>query len=402
MSETANEMFEKEKMPPLFTVAVITYLQRNFLDECIDSILSQTYPAIEIVVCDDCSADFDADSVRKYIDENKGDNVKRVVVYKQEHNVGTTANAQKAVELSTGRYLKLHAGDDLLYHDQVLGKMAHYFRDPSTDIIAARSVACMPDGTLTDHYYPSHSACVSMMSADAAQQFRMIGAQAWGEYINAPAVFWRRGFFNEMGGFDLSYKYTEDWPMWLKITGKGHRISMVKDVTTIYRYGGISNNASILNSTLGQIHYQECIRMLREYALPRFEEQHDTMMAFRCRHSIHCIEMRIIGEVEWNNWDIREKLAWRFREARFMAVAWMYRKKKYGFPIGGKKLLIAMLFFLLLYTAHAQIWPGVDCGTAWAAAFFGAAALLSLKICMAAGIKAAGLLIDVRKGKFKR
>lgn len=387
---------------PLFTVAVITYLQRNFLDECIDSILSQTYPAIEIVVCDDCSADFDIDSVQKYIDENKRDNIKRVVVYKQEHNVGTVANAQKAVELSTGQYFKLHAGDDLLYNEHVLEKIARCFQKPSTHIIAACSVACQQDGTLTNDYYPSYSAYCCIKEANAEQQFRIIGTQSWGEYINAPAVFWKRSLFDAVGGFDLSYKYTEDWPMWLKITGMGYSITALREVTTIYRYGGISNDSSAINSTLGKVHYQECIRMLHESVLARFEEQHDIMMIFRCRHCIHCIEVRIAAESEWKYWSGWQKLIWRIKEAKFLTVSWMYRKKKYGAAVGGKGLLAAMLMFLLLYLFHTQVWPGVDCNMVWAIAFFATAVFLLLKICFVMGIKLANGLIEVMKGKLKR
>lgn len=392
---------ETKTAAPLFTVAVLTYLQMHFFADCLDSILEQTYPNIEIVVCDDCSADFNADAVRKYIDENKRKNIKRVVVYKQERNVGTVANAQKAVELSTGQYFKLHAGDDLLFNEHVLEKIAHRFREPSTRIIAACSIACQQDGTLTNDYYPSLSSCRSMMKADAAQQFRMIGTQSWGEYINAPAVFWKRSLFDTVGGFDLSYKYTEDWPMWLKITEMGYRITAIRDVTTIYRYGGISNDSSTLNSTLGQVHYQECIRMLNEYALARFEKQHDTMMIFRCRHCIHCIEVRIAAESEWKNWSGWQKLIWRIKETKFLIVSCMYRKKKFGAKVNGKGLLAAMLMFFLLYLFHSQVWPEVDCSMVWAVAFFATAICLFMKICIVVGINLANKLIEVMKGKFK-
>ena len=84
---------------PLFSVIILTYLQNHLLKDCIDSILMQTYPNIELIICDDCSADFNEKEVLQYITENKMENVKNVIVYKQPQNVGTTANAQKGVEL---------------------------------------------------------------------------------------------------------------------------------------------------------------------------------------------------------------------------------------------------------------------------------------------------------------
>lgn len=403
ITEAAKKPIETdEASAPLFTVAILTYLQMHFLADCLGSILEQTYPNIEIVVCDDCSADFDIESVKRYIDENKGDNIKRVVVYKQEHNVGTVANAQKAVELSTGQYFKLHAGDDLLYDEKVLENVAHKLGNPSIDIVAARSIACLQSGEMTNDYYPSNEAFHSMEQASAATQFKMIATQSWGEYINAPAVFWKRNFFDQIAGFDLTYKYTEDWPMWVKITGLGYKITMIDDLTTIYRYGGISNDASTLNVTLGQIHYQECIRMLQEDVLPRFKKMQDTMAIFRCKHCIKCLETRAVSDVCWHNWNGSQRLAWKIKNLKFSVVSWMYRKKKYGVMIHKKGQLTVMAVSAVLYMFHVQVWPKTHSEKMWAAVFFVAAIWLFGKICMAKLVNLAGKMIDKKKGRGKK
>lgn len=131
---------EKRKDIPLFSVIVLTYLQGHLIEKCLDSILNQTYPNMELVICDDCSADFDEDRLRSYIEEKKEDNLKNLVIYKQSHNVGTTANAKTGIELSHGKYFKLHAGDDLLYHDDVLQNMADFLPGTRTQRLFAVGV----------------------------------------------------------------------------------------------------------------------------------------------------------------------------------------------------------------------------------------------------------------------
>lgn len=388
-----------ERDYPLFTVAVITYMQRHLIEECLESIIKQNYPNIEIVVCDDDSADFNEENVRAFIESNRKKNIKNVVVYKQSQNVGTVNNATKAIELSSGVYFKLHAGDDMLYDQNVLQDIADEFGHPEINLIAARSVACQQDGTMTDHYYPSWEALTSLIDAGAEKQFELIGTQTWGEFINAPAVFWRRSFFDQMGGFDPSYRYTEDWPMWLKITGSGHQITGLKKVTTIYRYGGISNDSSALNMSLGSAHYQECIRMIQEMVLPKFEAEGKKIKIFRAKQCIRCIQARIISESDWSHWNVLQKFSWRVRNLKMITISWAYRRKKYGISVNLVNQYKIISVCALLYMLHVQPWPGTDVDFLWANIFFVALVWLMAKVFLKLSINIMKITINLLKGK---
>lgn len=381
----------------LFSVIVLTYQQRHLLEECIDSILKQTYPSIELIICDDCSADFDEADVLEYINENKEENILNVIVYKQPQNVGTTANAQKGVELSHGTYFKLHAGDDLLYSETILDEIGKKLQDKDVHIIAGRSIACQHDGSMTDHYYPSEQAVTKMMEGDAQRQFELMGTQSWGEYINAPAVFWKRSFFDEIGGFDLGYKYTEDWPMWLKITGLGYRITMIDQVTTIYRYGGISNDASSMNLTLGKKHYQESIRLLEEYALKKFEAGGNRKKIMRCRQSIQCLKVRMETEGEWESWNCRQQVAWRCKNLKFIATSWLYRKRMYGMDLPCRSLYVLLALCMVMFVLHVQVWPGIVLDHVWAWGFLVVLLCVLLRKGMAKGINMLNGILNARR-----
>lgn len=382
---------------PLFSVIVVTYMQRHLLNDCLDSIFKQTYPNIELVICDDCSADFDEEDVRAYIDENKEENIRSVRIFKHPHNVGTVQNAQTGVELSSGEFFKLQAGDDMLYGEEALEKMAKILQNPTVHIIAARSIACQHDGTMTGTCYPGYNAVNSMIAADAQRQFELIGTQSWGEFINAPAVFWKRAFFDEMGGFDLSYKYTEDWPMWLKITHAGYRITMVNELVSVYRYGGISNDRSATNMILGKAHYEECIRMLKEYALPIFEQAGNRQKIMRCKQSICCLEVRIDAEDQWEYWTCWQQILWRLKHLKFLLISWLYRKRYYGASVRKKGLLTAMAISMLMYMFHVQIIPGYSADVLWAVAFFASAIWLFVKLAFVGCIRLLNFILDIAK-----
>lgn len=384
---------DPEKVP-LFSVIVLTYLQRHLLEDCIDSILSQTYPNIELVICDDCSADFDEDEVRAYIDENKEENIRKVVVYKQPRNVGTVQNAQTGVGLSSGEFFKLQAGDDMLYGENALEKMGKALSGPGVNIVAARSIGCLHNGELTSDIYPSSDSVASMIDADAQRQFDLIGTQAWGAFVNAPAVCWRRSFFDKLGGFDLSYKYTEDWPMWLKITGAGHRITFMDEIVVVYRYGGISSSYSEVHAMLGELFYQECLRMFREDILPKFEAEGNRKKILRCKQCIRCIENRIIRETVWQKWGFLKKLHWRVKNLNFILLSWLYRVR-YGArpaPHIGQPLRV-MAYCIFLFYFGAQILPEQPADFLWAGIFFAAVLWLLVEIVFAYGVKLAAFAL---------
>ena len=61
-------------MKELLSVIVPNYNKEKFLPVCLDSILRQTYPNIEIVIVDDCSKDSSPEIIRAY--EKKYSNIK--------------------------------------------------------------------------------------------------------------------------------------------------------------------------------------------------------------------------------------------------------------------------------------------------------------------------------------
>lgn len=342
----------KEENLPLISIIVLTYNQQYLLEDCLASILKQDYPKLELVICDDASPDFDAEETTRMVERLKKENLKNYIVFQQSENVGTTANAMKGIELSAGTIFKLHAGDDMLYSAHVVSNMVcRFLKDESVQIIAGRSVACTPDGKRTKDYYPSCRAIEKMQETNCVGQFRLMSTQTWGEYINAPAVFWRRELYNEIGGFDATYKYTEDWPTWLRITQKGIKIHSIKDMTTIYRYGGISNDFSAANRALGKDHYEECIRMLKEIAIPELEKNGDGKSLKKCRHCVEAIRARITSEFEWNDMTLAEKLSWRLSHFCFLMQSRFYRKGASGFqiPLDNFLALLSLLVILVFY-----------------------------------------------------
>lgn len=106
---------------PLVSVAIITYNQKNYLKECIDSILKQDYPNFEIVIADDASTDGTREMLEVYSKKYKG----KFILKLSEKNQGITANSNLAHFACNGKYIAWMGGDDLMLPGKLTAQVSY-------------------------------------------------------------------------------------------------------------------------------------------------------------------------------------------------------------------------------------------------------------------------------------
>ena len=92
----------------MISIAMATYNGERFLEKQLDSILAQTYQDIELIICDDCSADHTYDILTSYAKKDS-----RIKIYANTENLGFKKNFEKAISLCTGEYIALADQDDI-------------------------------------------------------------------------------------------------------------------------------------------------------------------------------------------------------------------------------------------------------------------------------------------------
>ena len=90
-------------------VSVITpaYNCAEYIDECIESVLNQTYQNWEMLIVDDKSTDNTQSIVESYAKKDH-----RIKLFNQEKNAGAATARNKALELSQGRFVAFLDSDD--------------------------------------------------------------------------------------------------------------------------------------------------------------------------------------------------------------------------------------------------------------------------------------------------
>ena len=132
---------------PLVTVSVITYNSSDTIIETLDSIYSQSYPRIELIVSDDCSTDDTIDICKRWL-LIYGDRFESFRLLQSEKNTGVTANCNRAISGVQGEYLKLLAGDDLLV-PEALVEYVNYIQNNNEAVFVFSRVEVFGDNEET-------------------------------------------------------------------------------------------------------------------------------------------------------------------------------------------------------------------------------------------------------------
>lgn len=103
----------------LVSICIPTYKQTQYLNKCLDSILSQDFKNFELIISDDTPND----SIEQFL-ISKLKNVK-YVYHRNSPSLGTPENWNFAVSKANGKYIKIMHHDDFFTHSTSLGLMVN-------------------------------------------------------------------------------------------------------------------------------------------------------------------------------------------------------------------------------------------------------------------------------------
>ncbi len=219
---------------PRVSVAVVTYNQRDFLEECLESILRQDYPNIEIVVADDASSDGTREMLLEYAASGRGEFVLRFAA----ENGGITSNQNVAASACSGKYLSWMAGDDLMLPGKLSKQVAIMENNPDC-------VICYHDLDVFDSYtgrtIRKHSDIDKPREGDVRTLVRY-------GCFNGAVSNMVRSDFQPAPAFDARIPIASDWLYWIECLWKGGRIIYIDEV--LGRHRRHANNVTSSSSRL--------------------------------------------------------------------------------------------------------------------------------------------------------
>ncbi|GAA3814115.1 bifunctional glycosyltransferase/CDP-glycerol:glycerophosphate glycerophosphotransferase [Streptomyces chiangmaiensis] len=220
---------------PRFSVIVPAYKVQAYLQECLTSVLEQSYTDIEVIAVDDCSPD----ACGAVIDEFAARDP-RVHPLHLPHNVGLGRARNAGLELSTGDYVLFLDGDDTLTPD-ALRDLADRLKETSE-----------PDVLVFDYartYWTGRTVrnqLAGLLAEEGPAPFRLDDRPG---LLSLLMVVWNKAYrreFVERAGFTFPPGYYEDTAWTFPVLLTANTIATLDRVCVHYRQ---RRQGSILGST---------------------------------------------------------------------------------------------------------------------------------------------------------
>lgn len=191
--------------PPRLTVFIPVYNGERFLDEAIESVLSQDFHDFELLIVDDASVDATPSILARWAGKDR-----RIVVLRNLVNRGAAATANAGLAAARGEYLARQDADDV----SLPGRLR---REVEALDACPEAVMVSTDFQIIDERGRR------LRIERRAQPPEIIEYQL--NFLNAigghSQVMFRTSVVRELGGYDETRRTGEDYELWTRLVRRG-------------------------------------------------------------------------------------------------------------------------------------------------------------------------------------
>jgi glycosyltransferase involved in cell wall biosynthesis len=225
------------KANPLISIITPTYNHEQFIEQCIESVLNQTYPYWEQIIIDDGSCDRTADMVAKYRDNR--------IKYIKQDNIGIwrlSETYNRALKMCQGELVAILEGDDFWPKDKLEMQVKVFSKG---NIVLSWGNARVVNNKSHIIYTISNK---NMSSIDRIICLKNL---LYANYIPACTVICRKDALLDNGGFkQAAYTPYVDHPTWLDLCLCGD-FCYVNEILGFWRQHS-SQTSAILEAEMAQ------------------------------------------------------------------------------------------------------------------------------------------------------
>lgn len=193
----------KKRNYPKISVITPSFNQGKFIQETIESVLSQNYPNLEYFIIDGGSTDKTLKILKSY-----GNKIR----WLSEKDKGQTNAINNGLKKVTGDIISYINSDDV-YLPNTFNTVAEFFmRNEETQWLSGDYFIIDEKGKKIQSYIASYKKLL--------RRNPTFNKLAIANYVIQPSTFWRRSLLKNIGLFDESLYYCMDYDYWMRIIQK--------------------------------------------------------------------------------------------------------------------------------------------------------------------------------------
>ncbi|MFS0599791.1 glycosyltransferase family 2 protein [Peribacillus frigoritolerans] len=212
-----------ERFPGLVSVVMTCHNVAPYVDDCLNSILNQTYKNIELIIVNDYSTDHTAEMIDNWI--KKSNPSFPVVVVDLPRNVGFSGALNTGYYLSSGEYIAVQDGDDLS-HPNRIEQQVNFLKMNPDHVLIGTNYKVFADGEFENQN--------NVHWLKYGQDIKEVYWNG-GHCICHGTILFRGVIFDELGGPTRRIKGAEDYEFIAKCLNSNYQIENLKEALYYYR-----------------------------------------------------------------------------------------------------------------------------------------------------------------------
>jgi glycosyltransferase involved in cell wall biosynthesis len=185
---------------PVVSIVTPSLNHVEFIEDTIQSVLNQDYPAIEYLIIDGGSKDGTIDIIRKFSNS--------LAYWESKQDRGQSHAINKGLQRSTGQILGWLNSDDILKPSTVSRVVRYFKTHPQIDTVYGNADRINADGKFVRY---------------SNQDLPEFGPKTLINecFITQPGAFWRRGIMEKVGFLTENLHYVMDYEYWARMVLAG-------------------------------------------------------------------------------------------------------------------------------------------------------------------------------------
>lgn len=222
---------------PLVSVIIACYNAEQFLDQCLLALIGQTYPNIEIIICDDASKDASLEKLCLWAEKDH-----RIKVLRNDKNLFAAETRNRCFKEAKGEYFCIQDVDDVSTPNRI-ERLIEEIHSEDVDFVSSAAYI------FYDNPNVSHGVMKMSKKYPTKNDF------LWGISFIHPATIFTRQCIESVGGYRVSpeTRRCQDYDLFMRLYAKGFRGKNVGDILYGYRLDKENYRRRTFNARLGEV-----------------------------------------------------------------------------------------------------------------------------------------------------